>query len=61
MEVTIMKPAVMEPSHIPRIRRTAKSPPKLLHAACEHRAMAQTKMFVLDPCKWIATDVRKSR
>lgn len=35
------------PSHIPRIKRTTKRPAKFLHAACEHRAIAQTKMLML--------------
>jgi hypothetical protein len=35
------------PSHIPKMRRTANNPPKLVHAAWEQRATAQMKMFKL--------------
>lgn len=42
-----MKPAVIEPSHMPRIKRTVKRPPKFLHAACEHKAIAHTVMLML--------------
>lgn len=42
-----MNPAVIEPSHIPRMMRTTKSPAKFLHAAWEHRAIAQMDMFKL--------------
>ena len=48
MEPTIIKPAVIEPSQIPRIRRTAKRPAKLLQAAWLHKAMAQMNTFKLD-------------
>ena len=47
MELTIMKPAVMDPSHIPRMNRTANNPPKFLHAACEQSATPHTKMLML--------------
>lgn len=47
MELTIKKPAVMEPSHIPRRSLHTKSPEKLLQAAWDIRAMAQTKILRL--------------
>jgi hypothetical protein len=48
MELTIKNPAVMDPSHIPRTRRTANNPPKLLQAAWEQRATAQIDIFKLE-------------
>lgn len=42
-----MKPAVIEPSHIPRMSRHTKSPAKFLHAACEQSAIAHIKMLQL--------------
>lgn len=48
MELTIMKPAVTEPSHIPRMKRTAKRPAKFLQAAWLHKAIAQMNMFRLE-------------
>ena len=47
MELTIMKPAVIEPSHMPRMSRTAKSPPKLWHAAWAQSATPHVKMLIL--------------
>ena len=47
MALTIMNPAVMEPSHMPRMSRTAKRPPKFLHAACEQSATPHVKMLML--------------
>jgi hypothetical protein len=47
MLVTIMNPAVIEPSHIPRIIRHASKPPKFLHAAWSVRARAQQVMLTL--------------
>jgi hypothetical protein len=43
-----MKPAVMEPSHMPRTKRTTKRPAKFLQAAWQHKAIAQIKMFRLE-------------
>lgn len=42
-----MNPAVMEPSHIPRISRTTNRPAKFVHAAWHIKATAQVKMFIL--------------
>lgn len=42
-----MKPAVIEPSHMPKINLTANKLPKLLQAACEQSATPQTKMLML--------------
>ena len=41
-------PAVTAPSHMPRTKRAARSPPKLVHAACAQRATDQMKTFTLD-------------
>ena len=53
MELTIKKPAVIEPSHIPRTKRTTKRPAKFLQAACEERAIANIKILKLDNKKLI--------
>jgi hypothetical protein len=45
---TIMNPAVIEPSHMPNMNRTANNPPKFLHAAWVMRAMDQMKMLILN-------------
>ena len=42
-----MKPAVIEPSQIPRMKRTTKSPPNEVQAACAARATAHVKMLIL--------------
>ena len=42
-----MNPAVIEPSHMPRMNRTAKRPPKFLQAACEQSATPHMKMLML--------------
>lgn len=42
-----MNPAVIDPSHMPRIRRTTNRPAKFLHAAWEHKAIAHTVIFKL--------------
>ena len=47
MDVTIKKPAVIEPSQMPRMNRTAKSAPKDLHDAWQQSATDHTKMFKL--------------
>ena len=47
MALTIMNPAVIEPSHMPKINLTANKPPKFVQAACEQRATPQTKMLIL--------------
>ena len=57
MELTIKKPAVIEPSHMPRTKRTAKRPAKFLQAACAQRAIAQIKMLKLDNKKLKCVDV----
>ena len=44
---TIMNPGVIAPSHIPRMKRTANKPPKLLQAAWHNKAIAQMKMLML--------------
>lgn len=41
-------PAVIAPSHMPRIKRTANRPPNEWHAACAHSATDQTKMLTLE-------------
>jgi hypothetical protein len=48
MELTIKKPAVMEPSHIPRMRRAMKRPAKFLQAAWQHKVTPQMNMFRLE-------------
>jgi len=48
MELTIKNPAVILPSHIPRIRRTANKPAKFLQAAWAQRATAQMDMLKLE-------------
>ena len=48
MALTIKNPAVIEPSHMPRTKRTAKRPAKFLQAACEQRAIAHMEMLKLD-------------
>jgi hypothetical protein len=45
---TIMNPGVIVPSHIPRMKRTANKPPKLLQAAWHNKAIPQTKILMLD-------------
>ena len=52
MELTIKKPAVMDPSHIPRMRRTTNRPAKFLQAAWQHKATPQMKMFKLKACRF---------
>jgi hypothetical protein len=47
MLLTIMNPAVMEPSHAPRTSRTTNRPAKDVHAACIISATAHTKMLIL--------------
>ena len=47
MELTIMNPAVMEPSHMPSTNLHTKSPVKLVQAAWETNAMPQMRMFRL--------------
>ena len=47
MDVTMRNPAVTAPSQMPRINRTAKRPPKFVHAACVQRATDQIKIFML--------------
>ena len=42
-----MKPAVMDPSHMPRIKRNTKRLAKLLQAAWQANAMPQTKILTL--------------
>jgi hypothetical protein len=42
-----MNPGVIAPSHIPRMKRTANKPPKLLQAAWHNKAMDQMKMLML--------------
>lgn len=44
---TIMKPAVILPSHIPKPKRSTASPAKLEQAAKQHRKMAQSVMLKL--------------
>ena len=44
---TIMNPAVILPSHIPRPNRSTASPAKLEQAAKQHRKMAHSVMLVL--------------
>lgn len=51
MDVTIRKPAVIAPSQIPRMKRTANSPPKDLHAACAQSATDQMNILTLDSGK----------
>jgi hypothetical protein len=48
MELTIKKPAVTDPSHIPRMRRATKRLAKLLQAAWQHKATPHMKMFKLE-------------
>lgn len=51
-----MKPAVIDPSHMPRINLTTKSPAKFLHAAWEHNATAHTnmlKLILVNTTKWV--------
>lgn len=47
MDVTIKNPAVIDPSHIPKIKRTMNRPAKFLQAAWQHSATAQMKMLRL--------------
>jgi hypothetical protein len=47
MELTIKNPAVMDPSHMPRMRRTANKPAKFLQAAWQQRATAQIDILRL--------------
>lgn len=42
-----MNPAVIEPSHMPKMRRTTNRPAKFLHAAWLHSATPHTKIFML--------------
>jgi len=42
-----MKPAVMHPSHMPRIKRATKRPAKLVQAAWQANAMPQIKILML--------------
>lgn len=42
-----MNPAVIDPSHMPRMRRTTNNPAKFLQAACVQRATPQIKMLML--------------
>lgn len=48
MELTIMNPAVMEPSHMPRKSLHTKSSVKLVQAAWHANEMPQTKIFRLN-------------
>ena len=61
MALTIKKPAVIEPSHMPRTKRTAKRPAKFLQAACEQRAIAHMEILKLDNniCICICVDLRE--
>jgi len=47
MEVTIIKPAVTDPSHMPRIKRVTKRPAKLPQADVHANVMPQTKILTL--------------
>ena len=40
----------MQPSHIPRTKRTTKRPVKFLQAAWQHKATLQMNMFKLEMC-----------
>lgn len=51
MDVTIRKPAVIAPSQMPRMKRTANSPPKDLQAACAHSATDQMNILTLESGK----------
>lgn len=51
MELTIKKPAVIEPSQIPRTNRTSRRPVKLVQAACKERATAHMRIFKLEEQK----------
>jgi hypothetical protein len=42
-----MKPAVTDPSHMPRINRVTKRPAKLLQADVQANVMPQTKILTL--------------
>ena len=42
-----MKPAVTDPSHMPRMKRNMKSPTKLLQADVQANAMPQTRILML--------------
>ena len=42
-----MNPGVIAPSQIPRNARHAKNPPKLVAAAWQSRAIAQTRILIL--------------
>jgi hypothetical protein len=66
MELTIINPAVMDPSQIPRTKRTAKRPAKFLQAAWQHKTTPQMNMFKLEayvtsengaPCKACAANL----
>lgn len=55
MALTIRKPAVIEPSHMPSKRRTTNNPVKLLQAAWHDSAIPQMKILILfhmNRCKW---------
>ena len=49
MALTIRKPAVIEPSHIPSRKRTMNNPAKFLQAAWHDNAIPQMKMLMLIP------------
>ena len=53
MELTIKKPAVIEPSHMPRTKRATKRPAKFLQAACAQSATAHIEMLKLDVGKMV--------
>jgi hypothetical protein len=42
-----MKPAVMDPSHIPKTKRATKRPAKSVQAAWQANAMPQTNILML--------------
>jgi hypothetical protein len=44
---TIMKPAVIEPSHMPKPKRRMANPAKFLHAAKQQRKIAHSVMLKL--------------
>ena len=56
-----MKPAVIEPSHMPRISRTANRPPKLLQAACAHKATPQMNILILHHSSDISCFIKRTR
>jgi hypothetical protein len=47
MDVTIMNPGVIAPSHMPMMKRQANRAPKEWHAEWAHNATAQMKIFTL--------------